>query len=100
MGEDIHILNSEEITEKLKEIPGWEFKDDKISKEFKFKYFLDVLDFIMKLAPICEEKDHHPNIHIFYNRILFELNRFDVGGKVTNADFEIAKEIERLYSGR
>jgi len=69
------------------------------------------LGFINKLAPFCEELDHHPDIHIFYNKVLFELQRFDVGqdaseagsggspvsGKVTDKDFMPAKKIEQLY---
>ncbi|MBS3075918.1 4a-hydroxytetrahydrobiopterin dehydratase [Candidatus Pacearchaeota archaeon] len=97
MREDIHILNEKEILIKLKEFPDWEYKENKIKKEFKFRDFMDCLAFTVRLAPICEMKDHHPDIHIFYSKILFELQRFDVGGKVTDMDFFIASEIERLY---
>ena len=97
MREDIHILNEEEMQEKLKDFPGWEYHKNKISKEFKFEDFMDCLAFIVRLAPFCEANDHHPDIHIFYSKILFELQRFDVGGKVTDMDFKVAFEIERLY---
>jgi 4a-hydroxytetrahydrobiopterin dehydratase len=97
MKEDIKILSEEEIQEKLKDFPGWEYKDNKISKEFEFEAFMDCVAFIVKLAPFSEANDHHPDIHIFYKKILFELQRFDVGGKVTAMDFKVAEEIERLY---
>ncbi len=92
------VLNKKEITERLKDFPGWKYRANKISKEFKFTDFMDVLNFINKLAPFCEALDHHPDIHIFYNKVLFELQRFDVGGKVTDKDFMVAHEIEKLYS--
>jgi len=95
---DLTPLTKEEIEEKLKDSPGWEYKEDKISKQFTFKEFDDTVAFITKLAPFCNKMDHHPDIHIFYNKILFELQRFDVGSKVTERDFSVAKEIERLYS--
>src|SRR4051812_34856308 len=95
-----NILSQEEIDQQLKDVPGWTFKDNKISKEFKFNDFMDVLNFINKLAPFCENMDHHPDIHIFYSKVLFELQRFDVGGKVTDKDFQVAREIERLYKER
>jgi len=95
-----NILSEVQIQEMLQGMPGWQYASDKLSKEFKFKDFMDALQFVNKLAPYCEELDHHPDIHIFYNRILFELQRFDVGGKVTDKDFMVAKEIERLYSER
>lgn len=93
-------LSKEEIQEKLKQLPGWEYTDDKIKKEFKFNDFMDSLGFINKMAPFFEKMDHHPDTHIFYSKVLFELQRFDVGGKVTDRDFEIATEIERVYAKR
>ena len=95
--EDIYELSLAQIIEKLNHFLGWEFENDKIKKEFKFHDFLDALDFINKLAGFCEAKDHHPDMHIYYNKIVFELQRFDIGGKVTNMDFEVAAEIERLF---
>src|SRR3989338_11226640 len=95
--EKANILSQKEIEEQLKNAPGWMYKDNKISKEFQFKDFMDSLNFVNQLAPFCENLDHHPDIHIFYSKILFELQRFDVGGKVTDMDFFIASEIERLY---
>ena len=96
----IHILTQEQIQEELKSLEGWDYKDDKISKEFKFTDFMGSLNFINALAPYCQEHDHHPDVHIFYSKVLFELQRFDVGGKVTDKDIMVAKEIERLYSLR
>ncbi|OGZ64551.1 MAG: hypothetical protein A3A98_03275 [Candidatus Staskawiczbacteria bacterium RIFCSPLOWO2_01_FULL_40_39] len=95
-----NILTEEEILEKLGELDGWSYKDNKISKQFQFSDFMDSLDFINKLAPYCESIDHHPDAHIFYNKVLFELQRFDVGGKVTDKDFMVAHEIEKLYAER
>jgi len=97
MDEDLRLLSKEEIEGKLKEFPGWDYHDDKISKQFEFKSFNDAVEFINKLAPFCNRIDHHPDIHIYYKKILFDLQRFSVGGKVTNRDFTVAKEIERLY---
>jgi|SRR3989344_8414364 len=91
------ILTEEEIRQRMPLIPGWIYKGNKLSKEFKFADFLDALDFINSISSFCESIDHHPDIHIFYNKILFELQRFDVGGKVTDKDFMVAEEIERLY---
>ncbi|MFI5205355.1 MAG: 4a-hydroxytetrahydrobiopterin dehydratase [Candidatus Paceibacterales bacterium] len=92
------ILTPEQIQQELTSLPVWTFKDDKISKQFEFADFMGSLHFINKLAPYCEEIDHHPDVHIFYSKVLFELQRFDVGGKVTNKDILVAKKIEMLYS--
>ena len=91
------ILSPKEIKERLVSMPGWIYKKNKIAKEFKFNDFMDSLKFVNRLAPYCERIDHHPDVYIFYSKILFELQRFDVGGKVTARDFLIARRIERLY---
>jgi 4a-hydroxytetrahydrobiopterin dehydratase len=100
MRQDIRVLDRKEIFEKLKDFPGWRFRRDKIFKEFHFSDFMDLLGFINRLAPFFEENDHHPDIHIYYNRMIFELQRFDVGGFVTDRDFITAAEIERVYETR
>lgn len=103
-----NILSTKEIKETLKQFPGWKYVvnppsrkasvgQGKISKEFKFADFMGSLNFVKKLASYCEKIDHHPDIHIFYNKVLFELQRFDVGGKVTDKDFMVALQIENLY---
>lgn len=94
---DPKILTEQEITDGLKSLPGWAYKDNKISKEFKFEDFMGSLNFINELAPYCQRLDHHPDVHIFYSKVLFELQRFDVGGKVTDKDFMVAHKIEELY---
>ena len=96
--DDLGILTIKEIEEKLKDFPGWILSNDKISKTFVFPSFKKAVEMVDKLQPFCDEIDHHPDIHIYYKKIIFELQRFSVGGKVTERDFTIAKEIETLYS--
>lgn len=98
---EVKELPLEEIEKILdEELPGWKYADDKISKEFGFKDFMDSLSFINEMAPYFEQRDHHPDTHILYSKVLFELQRFDIGGKVTDRDIEVAKEIEKRYGNR
>jgi 4a-hydroxytetrahydrobiopterin dehydratase len=97
MRENVNILSKEQIFEKLKKLPGWIYANNKISKQFQFASFSDGVQFINKLTPFCNKIDHHPDIHIYYKKITFELTRYSVGNKVTNKDIVVAKEIERLY---
>lgn len=94
------ILSPEDIQKELKTLPGWEFADDKISKQYKFKDFLDSLSFINQLAPTFEANDHHPDITINYSQVRFDLQRFDSGGKVTDVDIKTARHIENSYAAR
>jgi 4a-hydroxytetrahydrobiopterin dehydratase len=106
---DLQPLTDSEIEERLQNFPGWSYKDNespsgllssgnKLSKKFSFDSFSDAVAFISRLAPFCNKIDHHPDIHIYYKDIVFELQRFSVGGKVTDRDFTVAKEIEKLYA--
>ena len=94
------ILTPEEVKAELLKLPGWKYGDNKIFKRFKFKDFLDSLGFVNSLAPYFESMDHHPDVHIMYSDILFELQRFDVGGQVTDRDIAEAHEIESRYKNR
>jgi len=92
------VLTDEEIGIVLQRLPGWQLERGQLAKEFLFKDFIDSLSFVNRLVPFFELKDHHPDVHIFYNRIRFELSRHDIGGKVTSLDGEVAKHIEHEYS--
>jgi pterin-4a-carbinolamine dehydratase len=47
--------------------------------------------------------DHHAavgDVRIAYGEVTFELTRYDVGGKVTDRDVEVAKKISATYRAR
>jgi 4a-hydroxytetrahydrobiopterin dehydratase len=94
------VLNNDEIKQGLKDLPGWTYADDKISKEFEFLDFVDSLSFVNSMVAYFQEMDHHPDVHIMYSKIRFDLQRFDIGGKVTDRDIMVAKEIEKTYKSR
>ncbi|PIP69021.1 4a-hydroxytetrahydrobiopterin dehydratase [Candidatus Nomurabacteria bacterium CG_4_9_14_0_2_um_filter_32_10] len=90
-------LSKKETKVFMKEISGWRFdkKYGKISKEFEFEDFVDSILFVNKISQIAEEEGHHPNIHIFYNKVLVELSTHDIKGLSEN-DFIIAAKIDAL----
>lgn len=91
------ILSQGEVFDRLKTAPGWEYVNDRIRKQFEFEDYPEAVDFLEKLTPVFQHYNHHPDVHILYNKIVFELQRFDAGGKVTDLDFVVAKEIEKQY---
>jgi 4a-hydroxytetrahydrobiopterin dehydratase len=93
-------LTSDEIETVLRRLPGWTADENKLRKEFTFKDFIDSIGFIDRLVPYFERKDHHPDIHVFYNRVVFELSRHDIGGKISALDGEVARHIEQEYAAR
>jgi 4a-hydroxytetrahydrobiopterin dehydratase len=97
MDKDLRILTRSEINKELKRLPGWKYGKNKIYKEYLFESFSKSVEFIDKLAPFFNKIDHHPDIHIFYKKILFELTRYSVGKRVTERDFTDAQKIESEY---
>jgi len=92
-------LSAEQIAEKLKALPGWEYKGNAIGKTFRFKEFLHGIEFVQKIAEIAEAADHHPDITINYTRIAFSCSTHSEGG-VTDKDFRLAENIEMAFNDR
>ena len=91
-------LEAEKIQEFLKQVEGWEVEEDKrIKKKFKFKTFRESIDFVNQVANLAEEEGHHPDIHIRYNRVTFELTTHAIKGLSEN-DFIMASKIDLLHN--
>lgn len=74
---------------------SWQVEGNKkISKQFKFKDFKEAMVFVNKVAEVANGEDHHPDIHINYNKILIELTTHAIGGLSGN-DFIVARKIEK-----
>lgn len=67
----------------------------KLHQEFKFKDFKEAMVFVNKVADLAEEEGHHPDIYIYYNRVVLDLTTHAVGGLSEN-DFIMARKIEML----
>lgn len=78
------------IEHRLEEIPGWEYRDDKLVREFRFKNFVEAFDWMKRVADKAEEMNHHPDWSNVYNRVRVELTTHDAGS-VTDKDFALAK---------
>lgn len=74
----------------------WEVIDDKkIRHEFKFKDFEQAMDFVNKVAKLAEDEGHHPNIHIYYSKVVIDLTTHSIKGLSEN-DFIMAAKVENL----
>lgn len=92
-------LNKKVIKEFLPQLKNkWEVIDPpaggkKISYSFKFKTFKEAVAFVSKVADLAESENHHPSIHILYNKVKIVLSTHSVGGLSEN-DFIVAAKIE------
>ncbi len=77
-----------EARERLRDLPGWVLQSGSLQKEFRFKSYLDGLDFAYSLGKIAEMENHHPDLAPCEGRIVdpcpqgSEQERFHNGGEV------------------
>lgn len=76
---------------------AWEVIDDKkIRREFKLKNFKEAMAFVNKIADLAESQGHHPDISIYYNKVVIELWTHKINGLFIN-DFILGAKIDQLF---
>lgn len=89
-------LNQEEITQALKDLPGWEFAEDALAKTFTFGSFREAMSYMVRAGFEAEDMNHHPEWMNVYNCISVRLSTHDADDKVTAKDVELAKRFEKI----
>ncbi len=76
---------------------GWTLAQNgkRISKEYKFKNFVEAMDFANKITPIAESEGHHPDLSVGWGRVGVELSTHAIGGLSIN-DFILAAKIDTI----
>jgi 4a-hydroxytetrahydrobiopterin dehydratase len=94
------VLSAKDLQAIMPRLSGWKLARNKLTRTFEFQDFVESLSFVNSLVAYFETVDHHPDVHIAYGEVTFELTRYDVGGKVTDRDVTVAKKISSLYKAR
>ena len=94
------ILTPAELRTIMPRLAGWKLVRNKLIRTLEFQDFVQSLSFINSLVAYFETVDHHPDVRIAYGEVTFELTRYDVGGRVTDRDVEVAKKISSVYRAR
>jgi 4a-hydroxytetrahydrobiopterin dehydratase len=90
-------LEQSTIEARLTELPGWELREGKLHREFKFKNFVEAFSFMTRVALKAEAMNHHPDWSNAWNRVDVELVTHDAGG-ITERDFTLARLMSELAS--
>lgn len=88
-------MSKEQADELLKQVPSWKIIDWKVTKEFKFKNFLEAMEFVNKVAEIAEQEQHHPDISISYSKVSIVTWTHAINGLSEN-DFILAAKIDQI----
>lgn len=66
---------------------------DRLERTFRFHDFMASMDFVNRVADLAEAQQHHPDLHIHYDRVTVELWTHTVRGLHVN-DFIMAARID------
>lgn len=93
-------VTGQEIAALLPQIPEWQVKEvdgvKRLERVFKFKNFVQALEFTNKVGAIAEEEDHHPMIITEYGRVTIDWWTHKIKGLHKN-DFIMAAKTDEKY---
>ena len=91
------LLDSEQVTDALKELEGWNPGEDghSIVREFSFENFYRTMAFVNAVAWIANTQDHHPDLEVGYGNCTVTFTTHKAGG-LTKNDFICAAAVNRL----
>ncbi|MCX4806772.1 4a-hydroxytetrahydrobiopterin dehydratase [Streptomyces sp. NBC_01214] len=89
-------LSQKEIEDRLRELPGWAFEDDRIFRTYWLGTHFAASALVVHIATVQEELNHHSDLTLGYNTVRLSVNSHDAGGVVTESDFALAERVEAL----
>jgi 4a-hydroxytetrahydrobiopterin dehydratase len=90
-------LTREEAEAFLAQAPQWTLMDEahRIERTFRFRNFLEALEFVQQVGQLAEAEGHHPDISFGWGYATVSLRTKKIKGLHEN-DFIIAAKIDRL----
>lgn len=94
-------LEQAAIAERLEALPGWTPVRDgaAISRDFKFRNFVEAFGFMTEAALAAEKLNHHPEWLNVYGRVEVVLTTHASGG-LTELDFKLAGLMDKAAARR
>ncbi|MCY0928379.1 4a-hydroxytetrahydrobiopterin dehydratase [Streptomyces sp. H27-H1] len=89
-------LSQKEIEDRLRELPGWAFEDDRIIRTYRLGSHFAASALVAHIASVQEELNHHSDLTLGYNTVRLSVNTHDAADSVTAADFTLAERVESL----
>ena len=77
--------------------PDWHGTTTQLTRAIEFADFPTAVDFINRLAPRCEQLDHHPDLALRWRWVEIELATHSAGG-VTDYDLAVAEIVDEVAS--
>lgn len=71
-------------------------ENNKLKRTFEFKGFLKTMSFVNAVAWEANRIMHHPDMEVSFNKCTINITTHDEGNTLTEKDFHLAKNIEKL----
>lgn len=92
------LLDREAIERRLgQRHADWEGSPARLRRAIEFADFATAVEFINRLAPRCEQLDHHPDLALRWRWVDIELTTHSAGG-VTDYDLALAEIVDEVAS--
>lgn len=96
MPEKLPIIADPDIATRLaRELPGWTYENGWLRRKFSTDGWPTTLMLVGAIAFLSEAAWHHPDLEVTWGKIWVKLKTHASGG-ITERDFALAKEIEKL----
>ena len=82
-------LSKSELHTALETLPGWELREAKLHRTFRFADFNEAFGFMTRAALVAEKMDHHPEWSNVYATVTVDLVTHDADG-ITSLDVRLA----------
>ena len=90
-------MSDADIRLQLGVLDQWSVDGDALTKVYRFTNYYETLAFVNALAYIVHREDHHPDLHVGYNRCEVRYNTHSVNG-ISENDFISAAKADALYA--
>lgn len=91
-------LSERQEEDLLEQLRGWKLvreEHHKITKTYEFPGFTDAIRFVVELGHVAEAEGHHPDLHVYYNKVVVDLWTHKIGGLSEN-DFVLAAKADEI----
>ena len=96
MPEKPAVLPDDVVSARLeKELPGWKLQDGWLRRKYSTDGWPTTLMLVNAIGFLSEAAYHHPDLEVTWGKIWVKLKTHSSGG-ITERDFALAKEIEKL----
>ncbi|MFA9212912.1 MAG: 4a-hydroxytetrahydrobiopterin dehydratase [Candidatus Methylacidiphilales bacterium] len=77
---------------------NWKEENNKLTKTFVFKSFVEAVSWMVKVSFSIEKLNHHPEWTNVYNKVHVTLTTHDAGNTITEKDRELAKVLDSEFN--